>query len=625
MARSRIGLRSGQLAGDPTVAIQTRYRPAPRDLRIAAAVCVLSIVVGTLIAYGFAAGVDLQWRRGSFVWLTPYLFLTEDAFWLLVIALLLSAFAVTRIPNARLPALAAAVRHPRIALAITAGAVLVCTLVGTQAVFHGYHLTPDENLAEFDATILRAGLPMAPVAAEWQRFATALTPRFVLHVPDGSYWISLYLPVNALFRALVGRIADPAWTSPLLAALAIITMFGVARRAWPDRTDVALVCTLLLATSSQVLVTAMTSYAMTAHLALNLVWLWLFLRNDKIGHAGAIGVGFFASGLHQLIFHPLFALPFILGLLEQRRRRLFLVYAVGYGVICLFWMAYWQLILDLKGLPSPYPTGTGIAFFAWRVLMTIATFDWTSAGLMLLNVLRLVAWQNPILLPLALIGYREASREQPIARYLAKGIVYALFAMFIIIANQGPGWGYRYLHGLVGNLVLLAGYGWIALARRATTEEMSSVRTIFAAATAAAGLVLLPAHAKEAHDFVRPYVNAYTAISHAPTELVLVDKGGLLQAEDLIRNDPFLRNKPKVMDLSDLSEDDLKYLCAHYSIAVFDRQQGLAFGILPNDEHYKGEAEKLERMRTAMKRLSCGGRKLAGGERVLQSSALARP
>ncbi|HEX5279220.1 MAG TPA: hypothetical protein VFW28_03990 [Micropepsaceae bacterium] len=608
MALSPTGLQAGRLADGPAVSSLAQRGPAPRELRLAAAVCALAIVVGTLIAYAFATGIDLQWRRASFVWLTPYLFLTEDAFWLVMIALLLGTFAVTSIPDMRVPALPAVLRRPRIALAFAAGAVLVCGLAGTNAVFHGYHLTPDENLAEFDATILRAGKPIAPVAGEWQRFANALAPRFVLHAANGGGWISLYLPVNALLRALVGRIADPAWTSPLLAALAVLTIFGVAQRLWPDRPDAALVSALLLATSSQVLITAMTSYAMTAHLALNLVWLWFFLRDDKIGHAGAIGVGFLAAGLHQLIFHPLFALPFILGLLEQRGRRLFLIYVFSYAIICLFWMDYWQLVLDWKRLSSPIPTGSGFAYFGLRVLSTVANFDWTSAIVMLMNILRLVAWQNPILLPLALIGFWQAHRAEPVARNLAKGVIYALIAMFIILANQGPGWGYRYLHGLLGNLVLLGAYGWIALSRRVTTGEMSTVRTIFAAAAAIAGLILLPVHAKEAHDFVQPYVRAYSAISHTPADLVMVDKSGFLQGEDLIRNDPFLRNSPKVLDLSELSEDDLKYLCAHYTVAVFDRKQGLALGILPNDEQYKAETEKLQRMRAAMTRLSCHGR-----------------
>ncbi len=610
MAQSGVGHRSRRLLDHVTAPIHAWCRPAPRDLRVATAVCVVAIVVCTLSAYAFATGVDLQWRRGNFVWLAPYFFLTQDAFWLIIIGLLLGAFALMSIPGVRIPALASAFGRPRLVLAITSAAVLVCGLAGTFAVFHGYRLTPDENLAEFDATILRAGMPLAPIAGEWQRFATALTPRFVMHVADGGYWISLYLPVNALFRALVGRVADPAWTSPLLAALAVVSIFGVARRLWADRPDAALVSAILLATSSQVLVTAMTSYAMTAHLALNLAWLWFFLRDDKIGHAGAIGAGFLATGVHQLIFHPLFVMPFILGLMEERRWRLFLVYAVSYSIICLFWMDYWQLVLDWKGLPPPLPTGSGITFFWRRVVATISSFDWTSAGLMLMNVLRLAAWQNPILLPLALVGCRLAWREEPIVRYLTAGVIFSLIAMFVVLANQGPGWGYRYLHGLMGNLVLLAAYGWIALSKRVTTEEMSSVRTIFAAATVIAALVLLPAHAKEAHDFVQPYANAYAAISHAPTDLVIVDKSGLLQAEDLIRNDAFLRNKPKVLDLSELDEDELKFLCARYSIAVFDRQQGLAFGILPNDAQYESVAGKLQRMWTAMTRISCGDRRL---------------
>jgi membrane associated rhomboid family serine protease len=64
----------------------------------------------------------------------------------------------------------------------------------------------------------------------------------------------------------------------LLAALAVVAIFGVARRLWPARLDAALLSALLVATSLQVLVTSMTSYAMTAHLTLNLIWLWLFDR-----------------------------------------------------------------------------------------------------------------------------------------------------------------------------------------------------------------------------------------------------------------------------------------------------------------------------------------------------------
>ena len=60
---------------------------------------------------------------------------------------------------------------------------------------------------------------------------------------------------------------------------------------------------MLLASSPQFLITSMTSYAMSAYLALNLLWLWLFLRDTPRAHLAAMTVGFAACGLHQLIFH----------------------------------------------------------------------------------------------------------------------------------------------------------------------------------------------------------------------------------------------------------------------------------------------------------------------------------
>ncbi|MDQ6702482.1 MAG: hypothetical protein M3Z96_04935, partial [Pseudomonadota bacterium] len=60
----------------------------------------------------------------------------------------------------------------------------------------------------------------------------------------------------------------------------------------------------------------------------------------------AIAVGFLASGLHQLIFHPLFVAPFIVRLWASGRRPLALVYIVGYSFICLFWISYWQIMIE---------------------------------------------------------------------------------------------------------------------------------------------------------------------------------------------------------------------------------------------------------------------------------------
>src|SRR5208283_1838008 len=107
--------------------------------------------------------------------------------------------------------------------------------------------------------------------------------------------------------------------------------------------------------------------------------------------------------------------------------------------------------------------------------------------------------------------------------------------------------GYRYLHGLIGGLSLLAGYGWIALTSRATQMELASARTALTIASAVACFVLLPARAKEAHDVVEPYVRAGEAIRSAATDVVIVETAGLRSGIDLVINDPFLRNRPILM------------------------------------------------------------------------------
>ncbi len=582
-----------------------RYR-VPRGLRLASIACALAIAAGVAGAYTFNTTFIPTAGRPAYVWLTTFFFRVQDAPCLLWIALMLLGFGILRLPTTTRYAAPAMLRNPRVAIASLTALVFVCGIIGTHVVFHGFPLVRDEILAEFDAIILRSGMAIAPVDPEWRPFASALAPEFMVPIADGAGYVSAYLPVNAGFRALIGLVMDSAWTSPLLATIAVVAIFGVARRLWPTRLDAALISALLVATSSQVLVTSMTSYAMTAHLTLNLIWLWLFLRNDKIGHGAAIVVGFLATGLHQLIFHPLFVAPFIVRLWASGRRPVALAYIVGYAVICLFWISYWQIMIEWQGFSRQASSDAGPVYFMARAAALLANFHWMGVGLMLKNALRFVAWQNPIVLPFALLAYRPVHNGDGIARELSTGLALMLAAMFILLPGQGHGWGYRYLHGLIGSLSLLAGYGWIALSERATRNEMAAAWTMLAIGSTVAWLVLLPAHAKQAHDFAMPYVRAADAIRHTTTDLVVIDKSGLLFAEDLVRNDPFLRNRPKVLDLTFLDEANLADLCARYSISMFGRRQGLAFGISPNDEQTKFDDDVRAKKKAAMARLSCG-------------------
>ncbi len=578
----------------------------PPALRLVLVISAATIALGTVTSFIFQLTFIETIAQPHFVGLTAYFFRTQDALWLGAIAVLLAGLAIVPLPGMNARALSFISRRPRAILAALAICVLVAGVIGTYLVFDGFNLSRDEFLAEFDALIFRSGKIIAPIDTEWLRFASALQPRFMLPLPQDTGFASAYLPVNAGFRALVGLVANDNWTRPLLAVSAVIATFGVACRLWPARPDAAVIGVLLVATSSQMLITSMTSYAMTAHLALNMIWLWFFLRDDRLGHGGAIATGFFASGLHQLVFHPLFAAPFILRLWLSGRRPLALVYVASYAAICLFWIAYWKIALAWQGISPQVSDDAGPLYFVLRAAVFLVDFKWAGADLMLKNLLRFVSWNNPALLPLALLAYPVVRKGSGIARELTAGLLLTVVAMFILLPYQGHGWGYRYLNGLIGSAALLGAYGWVFLIDRLKEREVAACWTMFAICGAIAGFVLLPAHAKQAHDFVAPYVRASNLIQQAETDVVIVDKSRLLFAEDLVRNDPFLRNRPKVLDLTNLTEPGIADLCAHHSISLFGYDQALALGILPSDQATMIDDDTRAKLRPVLAKLACG-------------------
>ncbi|MHB8529031.1 MAG: hypothetical protein ACYC8V_05910, partial [Caulobacteraceae bacterium] len=354
----------------------------------------------------------------------------------------------------------------------------------------GYPLSMDEFMARFDAAIFRHGRLMAAVPPFWRPLVTALQPMFLLRTPGDAFWTSAYLPMNAAFRALAGpaeSLVNPAW-----AAISVVAVFGVARRLWPQRPTVGLVAAALLASSSQFLANAMTSYAMPSHLALNLVWLCLFLRGGRLGHIGAAAVGFVACGLHQLVFHPLFAAPFILQLWLERRWRPAAFYTLAYAAICLFWIFYWTLALRTVGLAPPSSAHASAGGFVAEVVGLVAAFNPADFGLMAKNLIRLMTWQNPLAVALALAGAAAAVRAKGMVRAMALGVALMAAAVFVLLAYQGYGWGYRYLHGALGSLCLLAAFEWDRLTESLSKRRKAAAGAVFLAVALASIAILLP-------------------------------------------------------------------------------------------------------------------------------------
>jgi hypothetical protein len=477
--------------------------------------------------------------------------------------------------------------------------------IGTWLVFDGYALTRDEDMANFGAVALAHGQLLARVPAEWRAFAHSLQSDFVTFTPGDGFWLSPYLPVYSALCAAAGLTGLRGLINPALVGISVFVIFAVARRLWPERRDIGLVAAILLATSSQVLVAGMTSYAMTAHMAFDLAWLWLFLRGGWLGHLGALVVGFLASGLHQLAFHPLFAAPFVIQLWVERKWRVATLYTVAYAVICLFWAEFGRIALATVNEAASSGGGSGALSlgFVGQTLYVLSQFGPHSYIFVDENLIRFVTWQNVLATPLAVIGFIGALRAKGTLRSLAFGVVLTTVVVYFARPEQGQGWGFRYWHGLLGSICLLAAYAWGRVTDALPSSVQRAAGGLFAVCTAVSILWLFPLRALQAHAYVHPYAAAYAAIQRAPTQVVLVDPAGAWLTIELVRNDPFLGNRPLEFDLSNLTYTQVADLCSRYTVSVFGPADAVRFGIPRLPVPYPGRPYMPVR---AFARLSCG-------------------
>lgn len=434
----------------------------------------------------------------------------------------------------------------------------------TQVLFD-YDMSRDEKMATFDTAILSGGQLFQPIPAFWQDYYRALNTNFILPIGDREGWASTYLPVNAALRALLGKVMASDLVSPLLVLVSGLVLWRIAARIWPDSRSTQTVVVVLFAASSQVVLTGTTTYAMTLHLAMNLIWLWLFLQRKPLAHAGAIATGFFATGIHQPLFHPLFVLPFLDLLRRERQWKTLAAYVVCYGAIGLFWLA-WPSWLSAQGA-HPVPAAMDVEGVGYlkRFLRTVGIPSFISFTLMGANLLRFFAWQHLLLLPLAVVALRSDERRDPLCRALWQGIVLLVAVMTVLLPLQVHGWGYRYLHGFIGSAVLVAGYGWHRLER----DGLAPLRAM-RWATAITALVIFPVHVWMARTLIAPYAATSAWINSIPTDLVVVDDVMVAFSFDLVLNRADLSNRPVLLSGGMLQAGDMAGLCRNHTVAFVD-------------------------------------------------------
>ena len=483
------------------------------------------------------------------------LFLLKQDQWLLLCSLAILALSFIRL-RGQSSALAIKPYAPW----ILAAAILCFCFAGHSWILDGYDMSRDEQMASFDALVLEQGRLVQPLPAFWQAHVDALNTRFMLPVSHPIAWVSTYLPMNAALRAFVALICIPSLTGPLITALGVLPLWKCARLLWPQEREPAIVAVVLYAVSGQVLFAGMTSYAMPAHLTLDLFWLWLFLMRKPAADLGALAVGLVATGLHQPLFHPLFALPFLVGLLRDRAWSRIAIFGAGYAAICFFWLVWPMLIRSLVHGPNTASTALGTDYLS-RLIETVSKGDSTRWADMMANLLRFAAWQPVLLLPLMAAGIVMGRRER-LTGALAFSLLLPILIMAIILPYQGHGFGYRYLQGVIGPAILLSVGGW-----RVVTRFDASLRPLLVRTVIGGVVILLPLQATMAHAFYSPFAEIDARIRASGVDYAIVGQEDAPFARDLIINRPDLSNRPIRLLASEVTEDLVASIC-HASVRV---------------------------------------------------------
>lgn len=450
---------------------------------------------------------------------------------------------------------------------------------GTHLIMLNYPLTRDEHMVAFDGANFTAGRLGAILPEEWAGFGEALVPNFLITAEGWQVMASAYLPVNAMMRALFGKLLDPALLNPLLLSTGLVVLWSLARRIFAGDNRAVWVVILTFLLSGQLMTNAMTHYAMTGHVVFNLLWLALYFRGGLVAHALAMTIGFLTIGLHQPIFHPLFVGPILLGMLWQRRFRLFSIYAVVYAASLLFWFSYPVLVIYALGLErSSGGSGAGAGgFIAERIIPLLTRIDPAMVPLMLANLLRAIAWNAAYLLPLLLITALGWRKLDALGKQLLAGLVLTVFAIAILLPYQGHGWGYRYIHALIGPMCLLAGYGW----RLIPQAERSSAQGGLIA-LALVSLLSLPFQWWSARQFVEPHVRLHDIAKSQQTDFVLFDSEMPSHGVDDVRNLPDLSNRPLLFSSREMDGAMIGELCNRGTLAILTRKDFRSVGLAHN-------------------------------------------
>ena len=407
----------------------------------------------------------------------------------------------------------------RFLLSVFSIAIFLFTVWGGREISLSHPLSMDEYGMLYQAESFAAGRVVLPVPEDAREFSDAIRPVFVVNDRSGQGWISGYSPG---FSALLTPFAKGGleWAlNPLLTVLACLFTWLIAKHEWPDDQDRRLFAVFAIACCSQTLFVGMTLYAMPAHLAANLAWLFA-LRSGVRPVLAAGPIGALAMILHQPVPHALFSAPFLLREVREKNWRRVAELGLWY-LIALVGLWLWNQ--QLTGL-RPVIGANGL----------IGLPELANVAVAFMNAILILTWQTPIAAFAFVVAVMRFRIMSSFERDLLYGVLLCLsFYLFFQMITQGHGWGWRYGHQVLGSVILLSASSLddlIALFGR------WKIRVMLALSFGLTAFFQLPLRAIEVRRTTMPFSSASAWLSSLKSPLVVIPADSLWYGRDLVRN-----------------------------------------------------------------------------------------
>jgi hypothetical protein len=457
---------------------------------------------------------------------------------------------------------------------MAAAIVIVAAWLGRLFVCHQFDLSIDEWLNDFEVKILAQHHLVASVPAQWRDFAPAMKVPFQNYNAVDGYWASGFLPGFASLDFLAKSLGLDGALSPILAGLSLLFLASVARRLFPTSpTFAANLAVVLLAVSPQFLAMAMTKFVWTAQLCGCLFWLWLLTHPRRPVFLFTPVFGALLIGLHQPHVHPLIAAPFVFRFLLERRWGVFAWFSGWYVLGAACWYPVFAMLrpaaLDPGGDLHNFVLGNSI-FIEAILSLLFALF----------HAITLLAWTTPAIFPLVGLCLLTWKSQPAVIRDGAAAIVLTFLFYLSFPHPQGHGWGYRYLHAAYGLLVLAATAGGVVLRQQNRQVQLwraVAVSVVFSVA------VQLPYRAHEIDALTRPLALTSNYIETRPSDFVIIETSDFWYSWDLVRNDPWLLQRPLVFNGARLTSAQRAELYRRGSVTVVGANEVRTFGVILAD------------------------------------------